>query len=61
MTLPTRPCTPSAWGRTASRLHGFTVDSLPLLQTAAPRDAFATGFPALSEALLLGPPPCRRS
>ncbi|MGX1560780.1 hypothetical protein [Streptomyces sp. NPDC055506] len=26
-----------------------------LLQTAAPRDAFATGFPALSEAPMRGP------
>ncbi|GHA07858.1 alpha/beta hydrolase [Streptomyces purpurascens] len=33
----------------------FTVDSMLLLQMAAPRDAFATGFPALSEAPLRGP------
>ncbi|MGW2291456.1 hypothetical protein [Streptomyces phaeochromogenes] len=33
----------------------FTVDSMLLLQMAAPRDAFATTFPALAEAPLRGP------
>ncbi|MFF3329136.1 hypothetical protein ACFYWX_06160 [Streptomyces sp. NPDC002888] len=33
----------------------FTVDSMLLLQMAAPRDAFSSGFPALAEAPLRGP------
>jgi hypothetical protein len=48
---------PLTLGWSTPRPHGrpFTVDSMLLLQMAAPRDAFAATFTALAEAPLRGP------
>ncbi|MER6994378.1 hypothetical protein [Streptomyces sp. NPDC000410] len=43
------------WSRPGPPGRPFTVDSMLLLQMAAPRDAFATTFTALAEAPLRGP------
>lgn len=43
------------WSTPAPSGRPFTVDSMLLLQMAAPRDAFATTFTALAEAPLRGP------
>ncbi|WP_030044117.1 hypothetical protein, partial [Streptomyces resistomycificus] len=43
------------WSTPAPPGRPFTVDSMLLLQMAAPRDVFATGFPALARAPLRGP------
>ncbi|MFJ2927616.1 hypothetical protein ACIPIU_21730 [Streptomyces massasporeus] len=43
------------WSTPAPPGRPFTVDSMLLLQMAAPRDAFATGFTTLAEAPLHGP------
>ncbi|MEV8432125.1 hypothetical protein PGH47_27030 [Streptomyces sp. HUAS 31] len=48
---------PATLGWSTPKPHGrpFTVDSMLLLQMAAPRDAFATSFTTLAEAPLRGP------
>ncbi|MFE5855770.1 hypothetical protein ACFQ61_21505 [Streptomyces sp. NPDC056500] len=50
-----RPGGTLGWSRPGPAGRAFTVDSMLLLQMAAPRDAFATTFTALADAPLRGP------